>query len=275
MPSLTAVLGPALTSIPINALRLVIGGLLLVFGLQWLRKAILRAAGVKAQRDESAAYARELESARGAGAVRDGFDGYSFTIAFKGVFLEGLEVVFIVLTFGSGQHRVALAAAAAGVAVLLVTAVGVLVHAPLARAPENAMKFAVGVMLTAYGMFWSVEGAGGSWPGGDAGAAGDHPGDAGGRAGTGLRGQAICGRNGRDGRRARGGAGMTWLDSLLRFLWEFVVGDDWRIAVGVVIALGVTAILAGAGITAWWLMPVAVAGLLAASVLRAASPPGN
>jgi uncharacterized membrane protein len=167
LAALTAVLGPALTSIPINALRLVIGGLLLVFGLQWLRKAILRAAGVKAQRDESAAYARELDSARGAGAVGDGFDGYSFTIAFKGVFLEGLEVVFIVLTFGSGQHRVALAAAAAGVAVLLVTAIGVLVHAPLARAPENAMKFAVGVMLTAYGMFWSVEGAGGSWPGGD------------------------------------------------------------------------------------------------------------
>ncbi len=165
---LTAVLGPALTSVPIDALRLIVGGLLLVFGLQWLRKAILRAAGIKTQRDESAAYARELESARAAGAVGGGFDGYSFTIAFKGVFLEGLEVVFIVLTFGSGQHRVGLAAVAAGVAVLLVTLVGVLVHAPLARAPENAMKFAVGVMLTAYGMFWSAEGAGGSWPGGDA-----------------------------------------------------------------------------------------------------------
>lgn len=165
---LTAALGPALTSIPINALRLVVGGLLLVFGLQWLRKAILRAAGVKAQRDESAAYARELESARVAGAVDREFDAYSFTIAFKGVLLEGLEVVFIVLTFGAGQHRVGLAAVAAGVAVLLVTVIGVVVHAPLARAPENAMKFAVGVMLTAYGMFWSVEGAGGSWPGGDA-----------------------------------------------------------------------------------------------------------
>ena len=168
LAALTALLGPALTSIPINDLRLAIGGLLLVFGLQWLRKAILRAAGVKAQRDESAAYKRELESARAAGAAQDGFDGYSFTIAFKGVFLEGLEVVFIVLTFGSGQHRIGLAAASAGVAVLLVALIGVAVHAPLARAPENAMKFAVGVMLTAYGMFWSVEGAGSSWPGGDA-----------------------------------------------------------------------------------------------------------
>jgi uncharacterized membrane protein len=168
LAAVTAALGPALTSIPLNALRLVVGGLLLVFGLQWLRKAILRTSGVKAQHDESAAYAGELEAARAAGAVGGGFDGYSFTISFKGVFLEGLEVVFIVLTFGSGQHRVALAAAAAGVAVLLVAVIGLAVHAPLARVPENAMKFAVGVMLTSFGMFWGVEGAGGAWPGGDA-----------------------------------------------------------------------------------------------------------
>jgi uncharacterized membrane protein len=168
LAALTAALGPALTAVPIDALRLVVGGLLLVFGLQWLRKAILRAAGVKAQRNEDAAYAAELESARAAGATDSGFDGYSFTVAFKGVLLEGLEVVFIVLTFGAGQHRVGLAAASAAVAVALVALIGIAVHAPLARAPENAMKFAVGVMLTAYGMFWSVEGAGGSWPGGDA-----------------------------------------------------------------------------------------------------------
>jgi uncharacterized membrane protein len=168
LAALTALLGPALTAVPIDALRLVVGGLLLVFGLQWLRKAILRGAGVKAQRDEDAAFAAGLESARAAGAIDSAFDGYSFTVAFKGVLLEGLEVVFIVLTFGAGQHRVGLAAVAAGVAVALVAMIGLAIHAPLARVPENAMKFAVGVMLTAYGMFWSVEGAGSSWPGGDA-----------------------------------------------------------------------------------------------------------
>ena len=96
-----------------------------------------------------------------------GFDAYSFTIAFKGVFLEGLEVVFIVLTFGANQHRVALAALAAGVAVGLVALAGIAIHAPLARVPENTMKFAVGVMLTSFGMFWGAEGAGAHWPGGD------------------------------------------------------------------------------------------------------------
>jgi uncharacterized membrane protein len=164
----TAILGPALTAIPIDALRLVVGGLLLVFGLQWLRKAILRGAGVKALHDESAAYTAELEAAREAGAVASGLDAYAFTVAFKGVFLEGMEVVFIVLTFGAGQHRVGLAAVAAAVAVVLMALIGIAVHAPLSRVPENAMKFAVGVMLTSFGMFWGVEGAGGSWPGGDA-----------------------------------------------------------------------------------------------------------
>jgi uncharacterized membrane protein len=164
----TAALGPALTALPINTLRVLVGGLLLIFGLQWLRKAILRAAGVKALHDEQEAYEHELEAARAAGTVTPSFDPYSFTIAFKGVFLEGLEVVFIVLTFGANQHRVGLAAAAAAIAVILVTIVGVVVHAPLARVPENAMKFAVGVMLTSFGMFWGAEGAGADWPGGDA-----------------------------------------------------------------------------------------------------------
>ncbi len=167
LAAVTAGLGPALTSLPIGALRLLVGGLLLVFGLQWLRKAILRGAGLKALHDESAAFERELEAARGAGAVAAGFDGYSFTIAFKGVFLEGLEVVFIVLTFGANQHRVGLAAAAAAVAVALVIIAGIAIHAPLARVPENTMKFGVGVMLTSFGMFWGAEGAGAHWPGGD------------------------------------------------------------------------------------------------------------
>jgi uncharacterized membrane protein len=166
---IVAALGPALTVIPLDALRLVVGGLLLVFGLQWLRKAILRAAGLKALHDEDAIFARELAEARTAAPhERAGVDAYGFTLAFKGVLLEGLEVAFIVLTFGSTQGSIPLAAAGAGAAVVLVATVGVAVHAPLARVPENAMKFAVGVMLTTFGIFWSAEGAGAHWPGGDA-----------------------------------------------------------------------------------------------------------
>jgi uncharacterized membrane protein len=168
LAAVTAALGPALTAIPINALRIIVGGLLLVFGLQWLRKAILRAVGVKALHDEQAAFEAERAAARAAGRPETGLDGYSFTIAFKGVLLEGLEVVFIVLTFGANQHRVGLAAAAAGVAVLVVVVAGLAVHAPLARVPENTMKFSVGVMLTSFGIFWGAEGAGAHWPGGDA-----------------------------------------------------------------------------------------------------------
>jgi len=123
---------------------------------------------VKAQRDELEAFAREREAARHAGGVDPRLDPYSFTIAFKGVLLEGLEVVFIVLTFGANQHDVGLAAAAAGLAVLLVTLTGLAVHRPLARVPENAMKFAVGVMLTSFGIFWGAAGAGAHWPGDDA-----------------------------------------------------------------------------------------------------------
>jgi uncharacterized membrane protein len=163
----TAALGPALTTLPINVLRGVVGGLLLVFGLQWLRKAILRASGLKPLRDEAAAFAEEIELARGAGDMGPGFDGYSFLVSFKGSFLEGLEVVFIALTFGSNQKDVPLAAAAAGAAVLVVVVAGVALRAPLARVPENSLKFVVGVMLTSFGVFWGGEGVHAHWPGGE------------------------------------------------------------------------------------------------------------
>ncbi len=165
---LVVALGPALTALPITVLRLVVGALLLIFGLQWLRKAILRGAHLKALHDESQAYAQEIAAAHAAGTTAAGFDGYSFAVAFKGVLLEGLEVAFIVLTFGANQHRVGLATAAAGAAIVLVLAAGVVVRAPLARVPENLMKLSVGVMLTSFGMFWGSEGAGAAWPGGDA-----------------------------------------------------------------------------------------------------------
>jgi uncharacterized membrane protein len=162
-------LGPALTLVPIDALRLIVGSLLLAFGLQWLRKAILRASGYKALHDEDEIFRRETEAARAAGGEeRAGLDWYSFTLSFKGVFLEGLEVAFIVITFGSSEGRVGLAAIAAGAALVVVGGVGVLVRAPLARVPENTLKFGVGLLLTTFGIFWATEGAGATWPGGDA-----------------------------------------------------------------------------------------------------------
>jgi uncharacterized membrane protein len=163
---LIAVLGPALAAIPIDTLRLVVGALLLAFGLQWLRKAILRASGYKPLHDEAAAYTRETDQAKAA-AQPAGTDWYSFTVAFKGVLLEGLEVAFIVVTFGSTQGRLGLAAAAAAAAVILVVAVGLVVRGPLERVPENTLKFVVGVLLTSFGIFWAGEGAGVTWPGSD------------------------------------------------------------------------------------------------------------
>jgi uncharacterized membrane protein len=168
LTALVAALGPALTALPIDVLRLVVGGLLLIFGLQWLRKAILRASGFKALHDEDAIFAAELAAARATGPEPGGIDGYGFTVSFKGVLLEGLEVAFIVVTFGSNQHNVALAALAAAAAVVLVVVAGVAARAPLSRVPENTLKYGVGVMLTAFGSFWGAEGAGAHWPGGDA-----------------------------------------------------------------------------------------------------------
>ncbi len=164
---LVAVLGPALGAIPIDALRLVVGSLLLVFGLQWLRKAILRASGFKATRDENLIYADEAAQALTVGAASQGLDGYSFAVSFKSVLLEGLEIAFIVLTLGASHGSTQLAAAGAAAAILAVVAVAVLVRRPLSRVPENQLAFAVGVMLASFGSFWAGEGAGVDWPGGD------------------------------------------------------------------------------------------------------------
>jgi uncharacterized membrane protein len=164
---IVAALGPALTRLPISTLRIAVGGLLLVFGLQWLRKAILRASGLKAVHDEDAIFREQAEEARRTGGSAGGVDWYAFTIAFKGVLLEGLEVAFIVVTFGANQGSIPIAAAGAAAAVALVCAGGVAVRAPLARVPENTLKFGVGLLLTSFGTFWAAEGAGADWPGSD------------------------------------------------------------------------------------------------------------
>ncbi|MGH3266127.1 MAG: COG4280 domain-containing protein [Trebonia sp.] len=167
---ITAAIGPAIGALPLTPLRLVIGALLLIFGLQWLRKSVLRATGHKALHDEASAYLREVAAAESATrqSRRGVTDWYSFTLAFKGVLLEGLEVVFIVITFGDNQKNIGAAVIGAAAAIIVVTITGIVVKAPLTKVPENWMKFAVGVMLTSFGTFWGAEGAGVAWPGNDA-----------------------------------------------------------------------------------------------------------
>ena len=170
LAAVVAALGPALSALPLRPLRLVVGGLLLIFGLQWLRKAVLRAGGYKALHDEAQIFQEQTAAARTAPREQHAGvgDWYAFTLSFKGVVLEGLEVAFIALTFGSNQHDIPLAAVAAVAAVVLITAVAFAVRAPLARVPENTLKFIVGIMLCGFGTFWGAEGAGATWPGSDA-----------------------------------------------------------------------------------------------------------
>ena len=168
LAGLVAAVGPALVHyVPLNALRIVVGGLLLVFGLQWLRKAVLRAGGLKAKHDEDAIYAEEVAQLSEVPRSARGRDSTAFVVAFKGVFLEGLEVVVIVLTLGAAAHRLGLAAAGAGAAVVVVAIVGAIVSRHLAGIPENALKMVVGIMLVSFGTFWSGEGVGVRWPGSD------------------------------------------------------------------------------------------------------------
>jgi len=166
LAGLVAVLGSALQQIPIDSLRLVVGALLLVFGLQWLRKAILRASGYKALHDEDEAFRRERDLAAAAGSNRGAaLDWYGFTVSFKAVLLEGLEVVFIVIAFGSAHGHFGVAVLGAVAALVVVVIAGVLARGPLEQVPENTIKFAVGLLLTSFGCFWGAEGAGVEWPG--------------------------------------------------------------------------------------------------------------
>jgi Ca2+/H+ antiporter, TMEM165/GDT1 family len=160
---------PLIHYVPINGLRVVVGALLLVVGLTWLRKAILRASGLKAPHDEDAIFAATSnELSQTAGSLSStGRDPVGFAVAFKGVFLEGTEVVLIVVGLGASQHRLGISAAAAGAAAILVAAVGAVVARQLSRVPENTIKLTVGVMLTSFGLFWVGEGAGTHWPGSD------------------------------------------------------------------------------------------------------------
>ena len=303
---IVAALGPAISQIPLGPLRLVVGTLLLVFGLGWLRKAILRASGHKSLHDEASLYEKHLAESRSAGSAGGrgltGPDAYAFTLSFKAVVLEGLEVAFIVVTFGANAREVPLAALAALAAVLVVVSVAIAVRAPLARVPENTIKFAVGVLLSSFGTFWAAEGAGAHWPASDASllvlipvvlalafgltrvlrsvpapsGAGTSP-PAGAVAPPEPAGRAAGGPApeptgaSRDVGRSPGplGALRRLSVSFGLFWWDFIVGDDWRIAAAVLVGVGAVAGLADSGTVAWWALPLLWATALGGSLARA------
>jgi uncharacterized membrane protein len=173
----TAAAGYALANwLPEAALQLTIGTLLLIFGLQWLRKAILRSSGRKAMHDEAEIFAEEVAAARAAGTERRlGLDWFSFVVSFKGVFLEGVEVVFIVITFGLNADDMPVAVLGAVSAVVVVLALAIVIRTPLTKVPENTLKYGVGLLLATFGTFWAIEGLGIfsdsghslEWPGSD------------------------------------------------------------------------------------------------------------
>jgi Ca2+/H+ antiporter, TMEM165/GDT1 family len=160
--------GPLLDRVPITWLQLVIGILLLLFGMGWLRKASLRAAGIIPLHDEDAVFAAEAaELAEQTYRRRSSLDWAAGITALKAVMLEGLEVVFIVIAVGAGRGLLIPAGLGALAACALVLTIGAVVHRPLSRVPENILKFGVGVMLSAFGVFWTGEGLGIAWPGQD------------------------------------------------------------------------------------------------------------
>lgn len=282
---LIVILGPSIDKLPKSTLRLAVGGLLLVFGMQWLRKAILRASGFKALHDEEKIFNDEVEAAKGV--ARTSYfvvpDWYAFTLSFKGVLLEGLEVVFIVVTFGiiqkgSNPHAFALAVWGAAIAVVIVAIAGFAIHKPLTKVPENTMKFVVGVLLTSFGIFWGAEGAGANWPHSDLSLLGIIPtillvcwGLIAFLKARKAQGKPVRKLNlptfsepSKDSPliiRAVGG--------FLFFWYDFIIGDDWRVAAGVVLGFIVTHAI---GIHSWWLMPVVVSAMLLYTLHEATRP---
>ena len=270
--ALVAALGTAVTSVPLQPLRLVIGGLLATIGLQWLCKAIQRAGGHRRRRDEIAAFRHHTTAAMSASVGAQGFDRYGVSVSFKGVLLEGLEVVFIVISFGANRHQVGPAAAAAAAAVLAVSAVGAAARRPLARVPENTIKFAVGVMLSSFGAFWGGEGAGAHWPGGDLSLLGV-------LAITLAATLALTARlrstgPARDGTPPAAGARPRTPRLLAsgQAAYGLLIGGDWRIAGGVTVTLAACAGLASSDLVAWWVTPLGALATLSLSLRRDVLP---
>ncbi len=285
LAGLIVVLGPSIERLPKNTLRLAVGGLLLVFGMQWLRKAILRASGFKALHDEEKIFLEEVESAKKVAHVSHFVvsDWYAFTLSFKGVLLEGLEVVFIVVTFGiiqkgSNPQAFSLAIWAAAIAVVLVTIAGFAIHKPLSKVPENSMKFIVGTLLTSFGIFWGAEGAGAQWPHQDLSLLAIIPFVL--LICFGLI-EILKVRKSKNlpvrkinlptftEPRKDSSVPVRWVGGFLFFWYDFIIGDDWRVAAGVVAGFFA---LHAIGASSWWLMPVVVALMLSFTLLEATRP---
>jgi len=285
LAGLIVTLGPSIEKLPKSTLRLMVGGLLLTFGLQWLRKAILRASGFKALHDEEKIFLEEVEAAQKAAKVSHFVvsDWYAFTLSFKGVLLEGLEVVFIVVTFGiiqkgSNPQAFSLAIWAAIFAVVAVTIAGFAIHKPLSRVPENTMKFIVGTLLTSFGIFWGAEGAGAEWPHKDLSLLAIIPFVI--LLSLGLI-ELLKVRKAKNlpvrklnlptfsEPRKDSSVLVRWVGGFLFFWYDFIIGDDWRVAAGVV--AGFYAIHA-LGVSSWWVMPVIVAIMLSSTLLEATRP---
>ena len=285
LAGLIVILGPSIEKLPKSTLRLLVGGLLLTFGLQWLRKAILRASGFKALHDEEKIYREEVEAARKVAKVSHFVvsDWYAFTLSFKGVLLEGLEVVFIVVTFGiiqkgSNSQAFSLAIWAAAIAVVLVTIAGFAIHKPLSKVPENTMKFIVGTLLTSFGIFWGAEGAGAEWPHQDLSLVAIIPFVL--LLSFGLI-EILKIRKSKNLPIRKlnlptfsepskdSSVIIRWIGEFLFFWYDFIIGDDWRVAAGVVAGFFAIHSL---GVSSWWLMPVVVAALLSSTLLEATRP---
>lgn len=254
---IVAIFGPAMALIPIEKMQLVVGSLMLVFGLQWLRKAILRSAGRKAMHDEDKIFLEEQAVAREQPLdTKQPIDWYGFTLTFKGVFLEGLEVAFIVVTFGAAQQRIDLAAYGALAALTIVVLAGLVLHKPLSRVPENSLKYVVGLLLTSFGTFWTAEGLGVQWPGADIALLVILVVYA-------MVSSFIVQRM----RSADSGFVLRLIESFVRFWVDFIIGDDWRNAAATAVAVVATAIALANGVSAFWIFPTVIVVYLA-SLLR-------
>ena len=284
LTALIFTLGPSIEKLPESILQLAVGGLLLVFGMQWLRKAILRASGFKALHDEEKIFREEVQAAEKAARVSHFVvtDWYAFMLSFKGVLLEGLEVAFIVVTFGviqkgSNPQAFSIALWAALSSVVLVTIAGFVIHKPLSRVPENSMKFIVGVLLTSFGIFWGADGAGANWPHHDLSLLVIIPSVAAlcfllieilkarkvkGYRVSPLRSLLISPPKKTAPRIVRISGGFIY------FWYDFIIGDDWRVAAAIVLALAATHSLDS---NSWWLLPAAVAAVLIFTLLEASA----
>ncbi len=254
-------LGPLLSAVPIRALQFLVGVLLLLFGLRWLRKAILRAIGVIALHDEDAAFARETRELTEAERRRAyGLDWIAGAAAFKAVLLEGIEVVFIVIAVGAGRGLLGLASAGALAACVAVAAIGAAIHRPLARVPENGLKFAVGVMLSAFGLFWTGEKS--------------RRRVAGRRRGDPRLYRPVPGRRLRSGRASQATSGRTrMIGAIVKQLIGLFV-DDGLLAATILCTVALISALALSGAAPAWLVGImltlALPAALAASVWRSA-----